>query len=379
MHVLILPSWYFPPGTQEIPGRMFHHLARGLREEGIDARILYADYSTKAPLFKRTTYTNEDDVPSRRSFQFFPPKANSWLIRIWIKKYVADIMAYIRKNGSPDLIHAQSYLAASVCAALQDKITIPFIYTERLSGFILGTIPKHHYPFLPGCFERASAITCVSPGLLTLMDPHTEKHVTVIPNFYDEHIFYPQVDIEKYKTFTWVSIGEPAHVKGLDILFHAFASLKEKLVDVPMQLILIDRIAEKDELIKLAHSLGIAPYLQWTGLITQPQIAEILVRSHALISASRVETFGKAIIEAQACSLPVVATKTDGAAYILTAPPQGELAEIGSPESLRNAMGKVYAGYASYKPDTIHHIVERRFSKKVVIAQWIKLYKSLLP
>jgi glycosyltransferase involved in cell wall biosynthesis len=379
MHVLILPSWYFPPGTQEIAGRMFHHLAKGLRDEGVDARILYSDYSTKGPIFKKRTFTSEDGVPTWRTVQFFPPKGNAFLIRWWIQKYVSDIQAYISKEGKPDLIHAQSYLAASVCAVLQEKTHIPFIYTERLSGFVLGSIPKHHYPFLPGCFERSAAITCVSPGLLSLMEKHAAKPIKVIPNFYDEQIFYPDPAVQKSSTFTWVSIGEPANVKGLDILFKAFAAVKERLVDVPMQLVLIDRIAEQEELVKLAQSLHIDQYLKWTGLITQTEIADILRKSHVLVSASRVETFGKALIEAQACGMPVVATKTDGATYIMSTPQQGELAAVGSPESLMHAMGKAFVRYAEYNPETIHSLVERRFCKKTVILQWINLYKSLLP
>lgn len=378
MHILILPSWYFPPGTQEIAGRMFHHLAGGLREAGIDARVLHSEYSTKGPVFKKVTFEFEEAVPTWRTTQFFPPKGNTFIMKVWIRKYVNDILAYIQKEGKPDLIHAHSYLAASVCAALQEKAKIPFIYTERLSGFVLQKIPKHHYPFLPGCFEYANTITCVSPGLLDRMQSHTDKPIKVVPNFFDERIFYVDTNVQKNKVFTWVSIGEPAHVKGLDILLHAFAGLKNKLSEAPMQLILIDQIPEKEELIKLAQSLGIADHIQWTGLITQSEIAGILRKSHALISASRVETFGKAIVEAQACGLPVVATKTDGADYIVTSSKQGELADISSPESLMRAMGKLFTGYSTYDPDRIHDIVENRFSLKAVIHQWIKLYNSVL-
>jgi glycosyltransferase involved in cell wall biosynthesis len=378
MHILILPSWYFPPGTQEIAGRMFHHLAAGLREEGIDARVLHSEYSTKGPVFKKVTFETEESVPTWRTTQFFPPKGNTFLLKLWIRKYVSDVMAYIRKEGKPDLIHAHSYLAAGVCAALQDKINVPFIYTERLSGFVLQKIPRHHYPVLPGCFKHASSITCVSPGLLDHLQPHTDKPIKVIPNFYDERIFYPDPNVEKDNMFTWVSIGEPSHIKGLDILVRAFASLKEKLSTVPMRLILIDDIPEKEDLIKLAESLGIADDIRWTGLIMQTEIASILRKSHVLISASRVETFGKAIVEAQACGLPVVATKTDGASYTITSSRQGELATIGSPEDLMRAMGKVFTGYATYDSDTIRGLVVKRFGLKTVIHQWIKLYNTVL-
>ena len=86
MHILILPSWYFPPGTQEIAGRMFHHLAGGLREQGIDARVLHSEYSTKGLLFKNVTFEVEEDVPTWRTSQFFPPKGNAFLLKIWIGK-----------------------------------------------------------------------------------------------------------------------------------------------------------------------------------------------------------------------------------------------------------------------------------------------------
>ncbi len=378
MHVLILPSWYFPPGTREIAGRMFHHLAGGLREEGIDARMLHSEYSTRGPVFKKTTFEIEEAVPTWRTTQFFPPKGNAFLLKVWIRKYVNDIMAYIREEGKPDLIHAHSYLAASVCASLQERIKVPFIYTERLSGFVLQKIPRHHYPLLPGCFIHATTITCVSPGLLDRLQPHTEKPIKVVPNFYDERIFYQDATVQKSNVFTWVSIGEPAHVKGLDILFHAFAAVKKKLADVPMQLILIDDIPEKEELIRLAVSLGIADDLSWTGLIAQVEIASILRKSHVLISASRAETFGKAIVEAQACGLTVVATKTDGATHIITSSRQGELADIGSPEDLARAMGKVYVSYSTFDPTAIHAMIENRFGLKTVIPQWIKLYNSVL-
>lgn len=378
MHVLILPSWYFSPDKQEIAGRMFHHLAGSLRDQGIDARVLYSSYSVKGPLFKKRTFLEEEGVPTWRTFQFFPPKVNTLLFKIWIKKYVIDVLAYIRKEGKPDVIHAQSYLAAAVCAALQDNEKIPYIYTERLSSFILENIPNHHYPFLSGCFEKASAITCVSPGLLDRMQPHTNQKIRVIPNFYDEQIFYPDVNVQKNPSFTWISVGEPAHIKGLDILFQAYGALKERLKEVPMQMILVDDIREKEELIKLAQTLGIERDLVWTGLISQTALAAILRTGHVLVSASRVETFGKAILEAHACGLPVVATRTDGAKYILTSPQQGELAEPGSPESLMHAMGKVYTGYSMYNANTIYTFVEKRFSRQHVTAQWIQCYKAII-
>src|SRR5688572_1058836 len=124
MHVLILPSWYFPAGSAEISGRMFHQLARALKSEGIDARILYAELNLRSPLLKKMRFEEEDQVPTWRINQWSPPKLTSFLIRNWIKKYVHELLLYIQKEGRPDLIHAQSYMAGMVCATLKRKTGI---------------------------------------------------------------------------------------------------------------------------------------------------------------------------------------------------------------------------------------------------------------
>ncbi len=378
MHVLILPSWYFPLGSQEIGGRMFHHLADGLRVKEIDAHILYSNYSTKGNLFRKEHDALEEGVSTYRYSQFFPPKVNKSLIAWWRKKCVNDILNYIEKAGKPDVIHAHSYLAASVASALQKKVTIPFVYTERLSSFMTDTLPSLHYYLILESCASATKITGVSPGMKQCLQKITRQPIEVVPNFYDPKVFYHDSEIEKFGSFTWVSIGEPAHVKGLDILFHSFAELKIRMHERPMQLILIDRIPEETELRKLAKRLKIEDDIVWKGLLDQEALAFVMRKSHALVSASRTETFGKAIVEAQACGLPVVVTKTDGANYIMTGSDQGEQAEIENAESLVVAMQKVMQKHTSYHPAMIEAKVKDRFNKEKIIDQWIELYKSLL-
>ena len=377
MHVLIIPSWYFPYGTHEIGGRMIHHFASGMREEGIDARILFADFSLSAPFLKQTNYSIEEGVPTWRTRQWFVPKFNSAMIYFWISKYVRAIQEYILKAGKPDILHAQSYMAGLVCEEVHRKTNIPFVFTERASSFITGKIPNRHSSFIRNSFDAATIITAVSPGLKSRLEQFIKKHIEVIPNFYDPTIFYPDPNIPKYKKFTWVSIGEPARVKGLDLLIQAFAKIKHRLTDIDMQLILIDRIPEQQELMILSQSLNVQNDIVWKGLISQVEVAGILRQSHVLVSASRVETFGKTILEAQACGLPVVVTTTDGATYLMTSEDQGLMATINNVDSLYDAMSDMYWKYSSYDPQLIISHVESRFKKEIVLQQWKKLYNNI--
>ena len=378
MHVLILPSWYFEAGDTDIGGRNFHLLTKALREKKIDARILYAYLSHSGPIFKARSYQIEDDVPTWRVKRWFAPKIFPLLVRLWILAYVKEIMEYIRTEGRPDIIHAQSYMTSLVAHVLRKKTNIPFIYTEHLSRFIDNRIPAQHKNLISESCKAAGLITCVSPGLKSKLQAYTSNHIEVVPNFYDPAVFHPGRPLKKNRIFTWVSIGEPSFTKGLDLLIAAFGQVKQQLPLSEMQVILIDHIKDKEALIKLAIDNKVDKWIKWTDLIPHEEIADILRSSHVLISSSRVETFGTVMAEAQACGLPVIASKTDGANFILTSPEQGILVELNDVNSLANAMTDVHLNYAKYLPETIIDCVASRFKKDIVIDQWINLYNKVV-
>lgn len=377
MHVLILPSWYFPADSLDISGRMFHHLASALRKDDVDARILYAELKPVRSFSKKLEMKVEDGVPTWRARQFFPPKMNSLFIRKWINKYVGILSEYISSEGSPDLLHAQSYLTAMVCAELKRTQNIPFIYTERLSAFISGNIPDRYVPFIKEASSEASVITTVSPGLASYLKKYTSKEIEVVPNFYDPEVFFFDPSVPKNNAFTFVSVGEPSHTKGLDILIGAMGLVKENFPDEMMQLILVDKISEKEKLISLSEKHGISDRIFWTGLLTQMEIGSLLRKCHALVSASRMETFGKAIVEAQACGLPVIATKTDGAKFILQGNEQGILVETESVNELAEAMMEMKKDHHRYESAKIVSTVSSRFSQRVVVDQWKTIYARI--
>lgn len=377
MHVLILPSWYFPADSHEITGRMFHQLARAVRKEEIDARIFYAEFNLQSGFFKKSHHSIEGEVPTWRVNKWFPPKINSWLTHAWITLYADAIKDYIRKEGKPDIIHAQSYLAGSVAAALKKITGIPFIITERLSDFITGRVPKRYVHLIKDAFHEADCLTCVSPGLQEYLQQYTSSTMEVIPNFFDPDVFYHDPTTSKNEFFTWVTIGEHAHIKGLDILLQAYSEFRKKMPAQKMKLIMIDEVQEKQDLMESIQRYGVSEEIVWTGLITQKEIAEILRRSHVFVSASRFESFGKAIVEAQACGLPVIATRTDGANFIMSSPAQGILIRINDVEEMTGAMEHVYNDYHRYDSEKIVQSVDSRFSEKVVTKKWKEVYNRI--
>lgn len=378
MRVWILPSWYFKEGSEELQGRMFHAYARSLMKSGIDASIVYAQLNQKQPLKKHEAFKMEEGVPTWRIRKFAIPKINRVAASVWRKQYVNIVLEIIKKHGRPDLIHAQSYLAGSVAAGVKKKTGIPFIVTERLSDFLVDGIPARYRNLIRKTFNSADRITSVSPGLKNHLQRFTAKDIDVIPNYFDRTLFHCNPDIKKNEKFTWVSIGEPAHTKGLDILLHAFGKLKAEIPSFQMELMLIDDIKEKPKLMKIVEQYNLAGDVKWTGLVTQHQLGYILRSSHALISASRVESFGKAIMEALACGIPVIATKTDGGTYILENDELGILSAPNDVDALKDAMHLLLKQYDNYKSDSISASAEKRFNEEIVIDMWKKLYAEVL-
>src|SRR5688572_23482128 len=236
MRVLILPSWYFAKGTAQLRGRMFHQHAVALRKKGIDARILYGEFNMAQSFVKRANRTVEENIPTWRVTQWFPPKANGYVTKLWIKKYALAVEDYISKEGRPDIIHAQSYLTGAVAFEIKKKLNLPYVYTERLSSFLSGQVPVRYLPLIRMTLDHSNLNTAVSPGLQKQLQSFTQNSIEVVPNFYDPEIFYADPTIKKYKTFSWVTVGEPADIKGLDILLEAYGELRNRIGIKKMQL-----------------------------------------------------------------------------------------------------------------------------------------------
>ena len=377
MKVLVLPSWYFEKGSSQLSGRMFHHLAKALRARDIDARIFYGQLHALGPLKKQIHYSVEDNVPSWRMEGWFPPKMNASLVSAWVNKYVHSIEDIMHHEWKPDIIHAHSYFTGAVAAALSKKHNIPYVYTERMSQFVSGNIPPRYRAIIQSSFDTATVVTTVSKGLQKRLQKFTSKEIRVVPNFFDSAIFFYKAALQKDSIFQWVTVGEPAGIKGLDILLKAFGELRRIRPAYPMRMILIDEVKDKKELIRIIDDYKMNADIVWKGVISQEEIATIMRMSHAFISASRIETFGKAIIEAQACGLPVIATKTDGASDIFNDEMES-LVEINDVPGLVKAMEHLVTNQEDIRRDTIAEKAYKRFSEPVVIDQWIEIYNSFL-
>lgn len=378
LRILILPSWYFDAKSSSIAGYLFYELAHDLRHSGIDAQIAYAGYSVRSAHPKRTVYSMEMGVPTWRGEGFIVPKWNTPFLKWWIRKCGNAILYHLQTNFQPDLIHAQGYQAGWLGAYIHNKTGIPYIISEHYSGFLQHRIPPFHTPFIRSSLSQAKIVTAVSPGLCDALKPYADTPIRLVPNYYNPDFFFNISGPKPTDLFQWISVGEPIYTKGLDLLLTAFSQVVQARPKSKFRLILADKIPRQKQLEKMAKELGIGNKIEFPGLLGPPQLADLMRSCHALVSASRYETFGKTILEANACGIPVVASSTAGASYILQSPEQGILCEPHSADSLSSAMLQMVEQYTRYKPEKIQEAVASRFHRSIVLNQWKDLYNQLL-
>ena len=377
MRVLIIPSWYAAAETDSIAGMVFREQAVLIREQGIDAEIAYGKFSWNGGLKTNITYKEEKGVPTLRLKGWHPPKLYKFLVEGWISKYASPILQHFKMHGAPDVIHAQGYQAGWVADYIHQKTGIPFVISEHYSGFLQQTIPIVQHQFIKTAFDRAQLLTTVSPGLKDVLKIYTDNSIKVIPNYYNPRIFFHDPNLRKPDYFQWICIGEPIHIKGLDALIESFSKVARARPNMNMRLVLADKIPERSILERIADRFGVDDRIDFTGLLSPENIAKLIRQSHVLVSSSRYETFGRAILEANACGIPVVATRTVGSSFIVASPDQGILCEVDSVESLSLAMMEMVGKYGEYKPASIQAAVESRFKADDIISIWINRYKQL--
>lgn len=111
-------------------------------------------------------------------------------------------------------------------------------------------------------------------------------------------------------TPVFLSVGALIANKGGDILLRAFAVVLQNIPDARLRMV----GGGPERLIwqRLAVSLGIDGQVSFTGVLRREQVTVEMQGATCFVSASRMETFGLAIVEAMAMGLPVVVTRCGG-------------------------------------------------------------------
>jgi len=215
------------------------------------------------------------------------------------------------------------------------------------------------------------------------------EKITIIPNGIDlseyanlplKGTFKEKFNIPEDKKII-LYLGRIHRIKGIDFLVKAYAYLVKRInLNHAVLVIAGPDDGYLGEVRFLVQSLGIPNFVLFTGPLYGEEKLAAYVDSEVCVLPSRYETFPNVVLEAYACSKPVIASNVESIPDIVLHEETGLLFQAGDVKELANAIAYMLThseeaekmGYKARK------LVEEKFSIDKVISQLEMLYEKVL-
>jgi glycosyltransferase involved in cell wall biosynthesis len=206
------------------------------------------------------------------------------------------------------------------------------------------------------------------------------RQVSTISNNVDTSLFAPLIKEEARRALGLdqsrqiVLIGAPnvaSFYKGYDLFLRALRSLDQEKVHI----LLFGRSGDSELNSLDMHYTNLGYLSDTDALRTAYSAADVFV------APSRMDAFGKTLVEAMSCGTPVVAFDATGPKDIVDHRTTGYLAEPFSPQDLAHGIRWVLdqspEGYATMS-HSARQRAEQCFDSRVIARQYVDLYRDIL-
>ena len=296
-------------------------------------------------------------------------------------RYLSKLLRLARQHRS-DVIVAHLYGSSIYASLAGTLLSIPVV--SVLHGQIDVSDAERFSSLKAAIIRKASRkIVFVSERLQDQLRPRlrlTAAQCAVIPNGIDTKVFRPSPDrsiraeLSVPDDTTLIgAIGNVRTPKAYDVLLRA----ARKLVDRSQRFrLLIAGDCGNDlgrQLEQLKRDLGIERHVTFLGL--RADVSRLLNNLDVFVLSSHTEGFSIACIEAMACGVPVVATRSGGPEQILDGE-AGILVPTSDPESLALAIERVIS--SKELAATLTARAMARVHEQYSLATMLSRYEALL-
>jgi lipopolysaccharide heptosyltransferase II len=283
----------------------------------------------------------------------------------------------IIKGEEIDIVHARSRVPAWIGYFAARRTSRVFITTCH------GYYKRHPASAVMGWAKRVIAISNVVAR-------------NMIDNFgvaYDDIRLIPRsVNLEKFQfirrsknvsnEFNVGIIGRITPLKGHIYFIKAMAKVARVVPGLKIWIVgdaSSSKEGYKEQIRVLVRRLGLKHCTEFLG--TQKDIPAILKNLDLLVLATTTqEAFGRVIIEAQACGVPVVATSVGGVVDIIEDGKNGILVPAADPDAIALAAIKIFGDreLADSLAENARKKVEKKYSTELMAEKTIAVYKEAL-
>ncbi|PEA55814.1 N-acetyl-alpha-D-glucosaminyl L-malate synthase BshA [Bacillus pseudomycoides] len=300
---------------------------------------------------------------------------------------LASKMAEVAQREKLDILHVHYAIPHAICAYLAKQMigeNVKIVTTLHGTDItILGSDPSLNNLIRFG-IEQSDVVTAVSHSLIeeTYQLISTQKEIETVYNFIDERVYFQRDMSQLRKEYgiqedekVLIHISNFRKVKRVYDVVKSFALIVKQ---VKAKLLLVGDGPEFCTIIQLVKHLGIEDRVLFLG--KQDNVAELLAMSDLMLLLSEKESFGLVLLEAMACGVPCIGTRTGGIPEVIQHGETGYICEIGDTE------GVAQQALLLLQDDALHskmaqrsmQVVNEQFSSEEIVSQYEAIYYDIL-
>jgi len=378
----MIPSWY-PLDSNDVNGIFFEDYAKMLVNSGCKVGIISPQLISVRDTYRlmrfyryiKVTITRENGATV---IKFSSPNIPKWLKPAYYIRMTNFLYnKYIKENGIPDIIVAQSSIWAGVAArSLSKRTLIPYIVIEHNSKFLgNGKLTELEINEARKAFLCADSVVAVSEKLAESIKKllSIDLNITSIGNPVTVESSL-QSDYKNFQRTGIISVAMMNKNKQIDKIIRSYGMSRARKTHI---LTLIGDGPQRTALEELVVELDLTRVVNFRGKLNRSEIFEVMQQNSIFISSSKVETFGISIVEALMNGLPVVATRSGGPESIINSS-NGVLSNSDSLEDLCKSLDEIDSRITSFDRSTISKNASFEYSPEEIAKLYLTLFGKVI-
>jgi N-acetyl-alpha-D-glucosaminyl L-malate synthase BshA len=290
-------------------------------------------------------------------------------------------MAEVAERYELDLLHVHYAIPHSIAALLAQQMTasrrLPFVTTLHGTDITLVGADPSYFPITKFSIERSDGITTISEYMRrrTVEFFGVQNPIEIIHNFVNCALYKPDPEAQARGPKRILHISNFRPVKRVLDCIHAFAEVRKH---VDAELVMAGDGPDRGPAERLAQELDVARHVRFLG--KQDHMERLIPHMHALHLPSEMEAFGLAALEAMACGVPPVATRTGGVPDLITDGVDGFMETIGDIKAQAGRLVELLTDgrLRETMSRAARDAAERRFSTDLIIPRYERYYHNVL-
>lgn len=301
---------------------------------------------------------------------------------------LATKMATVARAENLDLLHVHYAIPHSISAilareSLKPKRFLPVITTLHGTDITLVGADRSYLPITRYGIQQSDGVTAISKFLKqATIETFDFDEIEVIPNFICPRQYQRHEDSPLKKDLA--PNGEPilAHVSNFRPVKRPIDCVeilaKVRAKGANARLVMVGDGPEYSAVHHRARQLSVLDETIFVG--KQARIADYLAVADVFLLPSEQESFGLAALEAQACEVPVIASRVGGIPEVINEGESGFLSDVGDTEKMSADVLRFLADDEMRRRfgKRGRELAISRYSSDLVIPQYLAFYEKVL-